>query len=114
MEAITRRASQSRKLENNKIDNIFETFSQEKIAENNNEGLFTEASGIALIERGHFELADKKISELADGLLKRTLHLILELKIAEVDSDNTGNAIKAYNLYFNKSEAELPFDKLSI
>jgi hypothetical protein len=116
VEGITRRALQTKGLENNKIDNIFQSFSQENIAENYNEGneFLTEASGVALIERGNFELADKKISELSDGLLKRTLHLILELKIAEVDSDNVGNAIKVYNIYFNKSETELPFEKLSI
>jgi hypothetical protein len=67
-----------------------------------------------LIERGDFKVADKKISELEDGLLKQTLQLILELKISEVDPDNVDNAIAVYNLHFNRSEEELPFEKVSL
>lgn len=48
---ITRRASQSKRTDNNKIDNLFEPFSQENIRENE---FLTEASGIALIESGNF------------------------------------------------------------
>lgn len=48
---ITRRASQNKKIDINKIDTLFEPFSQENIGDSE---FLTEASGIALIESGNF------------------------------------------------------------
>lgn len=112
---LARRKSAQKAAEASKIDNIFETFEPDRPVDYGAEMFLTEAEGIRLIESGELRQAEEKIGELSDSdLLKHSLKLMLSLRRGEDEERFLHEALRIYEAHFDKGEAELPFQKLSL
>lgn len=113
--SLSRRKSPPKATEASKIDNIFETFEPDRPLDYGGEMFLTEAEGVQLIERGELRAVEERIDELSEGdLLKHSLRLMLCLKRGEEDPRFLQEALRVFQAHFDKGEAELPFQRLSL